>query len=162
MSDANSQKPAEGKDKPLIPHRWKPGESGNPTGRPKDLKIIKDFAKKNSLNAVRVLIEIMNDVSQKAVSRIAAANGVLDRGYGKPSQEVIVKGTGKDGQIEMSHMAVALSTDELQEYKKMLLKANTALIEGAVSAGLGDSDDMIIDIEPEPSNSEDEDLSGYE
>lgn len=141
---------------------WKPGQSGNPGGRPKDLRIIKNFAKSKSMDVMRMLYDIAMDTTQKAVSRIAAGDILLNRGYGKVSQEVVVKGTGNNGQIEMSHMAVALSTDELQEYKKMLLKANTALIGGAVRAGLEDNDDTIIDIEPEPSNNEEEDLEGYE
>lgn len=159
MPDANREKPVDPRGLAVKQHRWKPGESGNPTGRPKDLKIIKDLAKSHSKEAIMTLIAIMNDTSQKAVSRIAAANSVLDRGYGKVSQEVVIKGTGNNGQIQMEHMARVLETDELQEYRKMLLKANTAIIEGTVSAVLGDDDETVIEAEAEP---EQDDLGEYE
>lgn len=39
--------------------------------------------------AIDVLAEIMNDWSEEAQHRIRAAEGILDRGYGKAAQAVI-------------------------------------------------------------------------
>ena len=39
-------------------------------------------------DSVQTLAEIMKDVSQPAASRVAAANSLLDRAWGKPAQTV--------------------------------------------------------------------------
>jgi hypothetical protein len=53
---------------------WKPGQSGNPGGRPKAEKHVRDMAKK------------MTDMRAK----VAAAKEILDRGWGRPSIHVDV------------------------------------------------------------------------
>ncbi len=128
-------------DDASIPHRWKPGESGNPKGRPPENFAVKKIARENSKAAIRVLIRIMKDESQKAVSRIAAANAVLDRGYGKVAQEVRVQGTGKDGEIEVRHMTQALSTDELRVMRDMLGKVGAVVADVESVPLLEDADD---------------------
>lgn len=54
-----------------------------------------EVIKENIAAAVRVLVDIAKDENEKASSRIAAANSLLDRRYGKPNQP-INSGTGID------------------------------------------------------------------
>jgi len=55
---------------------------------PKDpLKQVTEAAQKQSLRAVEVLVEVMNDPLHSGNVRVAAANSVLDRAFGKPVQQ---------------------------------------------------------------------------
>ncbi len=64
------------------------GQSGNPIGRPKAThrEKIKALARKHTKEAVRILESIMNDPAEPGRTRIAAAEALLDRGYGRPAQ----------------------------------------------------------------------------
>ena len=139
-------------------HFFQPGVSGNPGGRPKSLKAVKKLAQKKSERAIHILAQIMEDETVKPVSRIAAANSILDRGYGKPSQEIKVEGGENSGQERFKAMARALSPEELREMQRMLAKTAAAVIEG-VSVEGSDTDETVIEVEAEddgPSGSDDE------
>lgn len=62
------------------------GQSGNPSGRPKDVLGLRDLARAKTKDAISTLATIM--VSKKAppAARVSAACALLDRGYGKPVQ----------------------------------------------------------------------------
>jgi hypothetical protein len=71
--------------------------NGNRNGRPRKedtiqkVKItwdVKQLAKEKSRDAIETLVEIMGDKTAGAANRLAAANAILDRGYGKPVQQV--------------------------------------------------------------------------
>jgi hypothetical protein len=79
---------------------FKPGVSGNPGGRPKDLqaidrrKIFADVraaARELTQDAIHTLAAIMKDPKAPAAARISAAVALLDRGHGRPFQAVDVK-----------------------------------------------------------------------
>lgn len=72
---------------------WKPGQSGNPGGMPKGALDVKQLARNHAATAIETLAAIMRDSLQPPAARVAAANSLLDRGFGKPVQEV----TGADG-----------------------------------------------------------------
>jgi hypothetical protein len=55
---------------------------------------ISDIARRHTVEAVEALLDVMRSGSDSA--RVAAANSILDRGYGKPVQAV--EHTGKDGE----------------------------------------------------------------
>ena len=69
---------------------FKPGQSGNPGGRPKIIAEVRDLAREQTENAVNVLTGIMNDEEAPHAARVTAANSLLDRGWGKPAQSVAV------------------------------------------------------------------------
>ena len=66
---------------------FKPGQSGNPSGRRAEDRKIKLLARQHTENAVKTLVSIMEKADTDA-SRVAAANAILDRAYGKPKQIV--------------------------------------------------------------------------
>lgn len=70
MSENNSQS-----DRPWL---FKPGQSGNPGGRPKGIAAI---ARAHTDKAVEVLVDAMGNADPRV--RVAAAKEILDRGYGK-------------------------------------------------------------------------------
>ena len=74
-----------------MPGKGKPfqkGISGNPGGRPKVLGDIQELARQRSPEAIDTLAKIMDDAKAPPAARVAAANSLLDRGYGKPSQPI--------------------------------------------------------------------------
>ncbi len=64
------------------------GVSGNPGGRPKVLGDVQELAREQSPHAINTLAEIMNNEKTPPAGRVAAANALLDRGYGKPTQPI--------------------------------------------------------------------------
>ena len=63
--------------KDLIP--WKKGQSGNPGGRPKGIAAL---ARLQTDKCIEVLTKALKSPDERV--SIAAANSLLDRGYGKP------------------------------------------------------------------------------
>jgi len=59
------------------------GQSGNPGGRPKILADVRELARAHAASAMNALVQIVEDKNAPAAARVAAANSLLDRGYGK-------------------------------------------------------------------------------
>lgn len=64
------------------------GISGNPGGRPKVLGDVQELARQKSPEAIETLSKIMQDEKAAPAARVAAANALLDRGFGKPTQPI--------------------------------------------------------------------------
>lgn len=69
--------------------RWKPGESGNPSGRPKIDPDLVAACRALTLNAVEVLKAVMTDDHATPSSRVSAAEAILDRAWGKAPQSTV-------------------------------------------------------------------------
>jgi hypothetical protein len=64
------------------------GVSGNPGGRPRVLADVQELAREKSPEAINTLVAIMDNEKAPPAARVAAANSLLDRGYGKPTQPI--------------------------------------------------------------------------
>lgn len=54
---------------------------------------VKEAAQAFTVDAIETLAKIMKGDEQPAAARVAAANALLDRGYGKPKQSMEVDAT---------------------------------------------------------------------
>jgi len=84
---AKTESKSETKIKPA--HLWKPGQSGNPGGRPKVLAEVRDLARLHTEDALSTLANIMKNEDAPPAARVSAAAHILDRGYGKPQQSIV-------------------------------------------------------------------------
>jgi len=81
--------------KPHNPGRpFQPGQSGNPGGRPKILAEVREAARDHTTDAIKVFVGCLEDTNPYV--RMAAANFLLDRGWGKPTQTI-------DGSQNLTH-----------------------------------------------------------
>ena len=67
---------------------FKKGQSGNPGGRPKILADVREAARAHSVTAINALVEIIENKKAPPAARVAAANSILDRGFGKPESKI--------------------------------------------------------------------------
>lgn len=67
---------------------WKKGQSGNPSGRPKENAEVKRLALEESVPSMKKLIQLRDtSTDQKIV--LAACQTILDRALGKPPQAIV-------------------------------------------------------------------------
>ena len=75
------------------------GQSGNPGGRPREIGEIKELARCHTSAAFEALRGIMSDEKAPPSARVAAAEAILNRGWGRPSQ--IVSGDAEAEPLEI-------------------------------------------------------------
>ena len=74
---------------------WRPGcASPNPGGRPKALHSLQELGRQYTEQAIETLADIMNNGDAPASARLAAAEALLNRGWGKPIQATAQAETG--------------------------------------------------------------------
>ena len=73
---------------------FKPGQSGNPGGRPKEVVEVRALARAHTNEAVQELRSIMRSADEPASARVAAANSLLDRGWGRAPLAITGEGGG--------------------------------------------------------------------
>jgi hypothetical protein len=66
--------------------RFKPGQSGNPSGLSKADMDVRRLARERTLAAIETLAKIMLNEKAASAARVSAATALLDRGWGKPIQ----------------------------------------------------------------------------
>lgn len=72
--------------------RLLPGQQSiNPKGRPPIIRDIREAAKRHTRQALNTLISVMNDGDAPPASRVTAAEAILNRGWGKPMQNLEAK-----------------------------------------------------------------------
>ena len=84
------------RDKSLLfgGHRIQKGQVLNPGGRPKMEKNVRALARQYTAISIQTLADIVKDSDSASQSRVAAAQALLDRGWGKPLQQIEAGGPG--------------------------------------------------------------------
>jgi len=86
----------------LVNGRWAPGRSGNPGGRPGGVAEVRELARTHTAEAIGCLLKEMRH-GDTSHARIAAANALLDRGWGRPTQPLAGDAEEPPIGIEMSN-----------------------------------------------------------
>lgn len=97
--------------------RWQRGQSGNPRGRPSIKGEVETLARSYTAEALETLADLMRNGASDNV-RMAAANALLNRGWGLPRQAI-------DGSL-------ALATAPLKPVHRMTMEeieAELAMLE---------------------------------
>ena len=94
------------------------GVSPNPGGRPKEVGHVRELAREHTAVAVGTLVTVMKNAKAPPAARVAAANALLDRGYGRPgSMSVRFKlpelSSAADASNAIAALAAAVSCGEL-------------------------------------------------
>jgi hypothetical protein len=96
---------------------WPKGVSGNPRGRPKFYGPIQELARLETEAALQTLVEIMHRGKPDA-ARVAAAQAVLDRGWGRPVQAL--EHSGPEGSPLLSMNLTILPDAQLAQLSTLL------------------------------------------
>lgn len=102
---------------------FKQGQSGNPSGRPKVDKTIRDLARAHTEDALNTLVEIAKNPKASDSSRVQAAAALLDRAWGRPTQYTESAATIKASIEESGKMTPSY---DLEERIRLVTEMNAA------------------------------------
>lgn len=94
---------------------FKKGRSGNPKGAPKTPAEVKALAREYTPDAIKALYKEMTSAKASSANRITAAIALLDRGWGRPRQEVEVSGHGGGPLVLADLLGAATATPSEDE-----------------------------------------------
>jgi hypothetical protein len=81
------------------PKAWKPGQSGNPRGRPPAPVDIAALAREHGPRCIAVAAELLDDPDSRI--RLGALTALLDRGFGKPRQTIETNDPASPGLLHL-------------------------------------------------------------
>lgn len=137
MSGANTVRatvvPSHGVGAILPP--WKPGQSGNPSGRPMALREVRALGKEASPDAMRAMIRIVRDVDKEGRNLedgrvvVVAAQTILTWTYGKPPDYDPREDRPAVG-IDISRLSAADRATMLRILRSGILQEQGEVVEG--------------------------------
>jgi hypothetical protein len=144
---AARRKPPTGRPRGGPPHTlWKKGApSPNPGGRPALFAELREAAQLEGPASIRKLAEIRDNPKAPYLAQIAAANSLLDRGYGRPMQSVAIAELPKPGPIQ--HVTPSMSAEEAGKLYEQTIRGHYD------SGGAGQK---LIDVTIEPESGDDQ------
>src|SRR5690349_19796295 len=104
---------------------WSKGQSGNPGGRAKavlpDGRSLMDLAREHTPKAVKALVEVLDHPTASEAAKVSAATAILDRGWGRPKQDLGIELKSDEGmaalleraRLRASQVAVPAAITEL-------------------------------------------------
>ena len=103
--------------------RFKPGQSGNPSGKPRDKYGFRALAREHAPEALDRLLSIMrSEAKAHTPSVVRACELIIAHGWGKPPAELALT----DGEDKRDPLAAIKAVDEiLNSYKPEEPKAKT-------------------------------------
>jgi hypothetical protein len=93
---------------------FEPGKSGNPGGRPRILANVQEAARQYTAEAMETLANIMRDTKAPPATRVAAANSLLDRGWGRAPASLSLSREDADATSERIVEAFAAAARDAQ------------------------------------------------
>jgi hypothetical protein len=110
---------------------WKPGQSGNPGGRPRTPHDLSALAREHTKEAVERLVQIMR--AEDDGRALAAVQQLLDRGWGRPITPIVDETEGTS--LTLLHLIAARRVGEVLQ----------AAMEGKAETETGDTKSATID-----------------